>query len=368
MAADKKKKKSTEIEEVDLSMLTDADLAELEGIGIFGPTSPETSVDERSVFAKISATPSKKTPPSKPASSSSAPKKPSTLSPSSGAGTTAKKTTPSSATKPLTPPTVAIPKKESAATKTPTAKPVQEPIRDAGDVPQPPRDPLDPDGKDSDDDLIITRPIEDDLDDLDDFGDDEFFFEDIGEQNKKDKGLNKLPIDRDKDRRRVGKGLQKFIDVTVPQEFLDGLSENLQLLIKKGKKEGKISYDEIMTAMPESVESDIEKLDDIYSRLARLNIEIVDTMDRDELFNAKGGQDQEVNLSDISDDSIRMYLNEIGRYPLIDAGEEVRLGRLIRAGDQEARKYLAQANLRLVVSIAKKYMGRGLGLLDLIQE
>lgn len=63
-----------------------------------------------------------------------------------------------------------------------------------------------------------------------------------------------------------------------------------------------------------------------------------------------------------------MYLNEIGRYPLIDADEEVRLGRLIKRGDQEARRILAKANLRLVVSIAKKYMGRGLGLLDLIQE
>ena len=141
----------------------------------------------------------------------------------------------------------------------------------------------------------------------------------------------------------------------------------MQLLIKKGKKEGKISYDEILSAMPDTIENDLEQLDEIYSRLARLKIEIIDTMDRDELFNMNG-KDSDINLSDIADDSIRMYLNEIGRYPLIDGLEEVRLGRLIQGGDQEARKQLAQANLRLVVSIAKKYMGRGLGLLDLIQE
>lgn len=73
-------------------------------------------------------------------------------------------------------------------------------------------------------------------------------------------------------------------------------------------------------------------------------------------------------LSEISDDSIRMYLNEIGRVPLLNTEEEIDLGRRIKKGDQEARKALAAANLRLVVSIAKKYMGRGLGLLDLIQE
>lgn len=63
-----------------------------------------------------------------------------------------------------------------------------------------------------------------------------------------------------------------------------------------------------------------------------------------------------------------MYLNEIGRVELLNAQQEIDLGRRIKAGDQEARKALAAANLRLVVSIAKKYMGRGLGLLDLIQE
>lgn len=232
------------------------------------------------------------------------------------------------------------------------------------------------------DDADILKEIEDDPffeDDfimLDDFDEDD----DLDEENdwedgdkkkkKKDRGLKKIPVERSEDKRRVGKWLQKFIDVSVPAEFLEGLSEGLQLLIKKGKVEGKITYDELLAVMP-NAEDDVDKLDEIYTRLMKLNIEIVDSLSKEELF--KHGPTSEdkandIDLSEISDDSIRMYLNEIGRFPLIDAEEEVRLGRLIKKWAQDARKKLAEANLRLVVSIAKKYMGRGLGLLDLIQE
>ena len=121
-----------------------------------------------------------------------------------------------------------------------------------------------------------------------------------------------------------------------------------------------------MSALPPG--DDIEIMDEVFARLAKLGVELVDSMDNDEMFKDAGKKKDEVDLSEISDDSIRMYLNEIGRFPLINAEEEVRLGHLIQKGDQEARKRLAEANLRLVVSIAKKYMGRGLGLLDLIQE
>lgn len=219
------------------------------------------------------------------------------------------------------------------------------------------------------DDLIGIKPVKNEFADFDDF--DDFDLEDENEYDEdeepKERGLKKMPIDRDKDRRRVGKGLQKFIDVTVPAEFLEGLDDRMQLLLKKGKSEGKITHDELMAAMP-NAEDDLDLLDDIYTRLLKLNIEVVDTLEKEELLKGLEVKEGEINLSEISDDSIRMYLNEIGRYPLIDADEEVRLGRLIKRGDQEARKILAKANLRLVVSIAKKYMGRGLGLLDLIQE
>jgi RNA polymerase primary sigma factor len=141
-----------------------------------------------------------------------------------------------------------------------------------------------------------------------------------------------MPIERTEDKRRIGKGLQKFIDVTVPSELLDGLSNELQLLIKKGKAEGKITYDELLLTMPHA-EDDVDKLDEIYTRLMKLNIEIVDGFSKEELFKQSSSSEDKarnIDLSDISDDSIRMYLNEIGRFPLIDAEEEIRLGRLIR--------------------------------------
>lgn len=188
---------------------------------------------------------------------------------------------------------------------------------------------------------------------------------------KKDKGLKKMPIDRDQDKRRVGKGMQKFIDNEIPQELLDDMTEEVQELMKKGKVDGKITQDELMNAIP-NAEDDVDLLDEIYSRLMTLGIDVVDNLDKINLFSDpkrdKKDHGGAISLSEISDDSIRMYLNEIGRVELLNGEQEVELGRRIKEWDQEARKTLAAANLRLVVSIAKKYMGRGLGLLDLIQE
>ncbi len=210
-------------------------------------------------------------------------------------------------------------------------------------------------------DPIIARDFEDDFEDNDDDEDDDDETE--GEGKKKDS--YKTPKDFFTDKRRQ-KTLKKFIDVTVPQEFLDGLSEDLQLLIKKWKYEGKLVYDEVISALPPG--DDIEIMDEVFSRLSKLKIELVDSLDQEDVFKDAGKKKDEIDLSEISDDSIRMYLNEIGRFSLINAEEEVRLGHLIQQWDQEARKRLAEANLRLVVSIAKKYMGRWLGLLDLVQE
>ncbi len=190
---------------------------------------------------------------------------------------------------------------------------------------------------------------------------------------KPEKGLKRMPIERDQDKRRVGKGMQKFIDTEVPAEFLEWMSQPVQDLMKKWKVDGRITQDELMNAVP-NAEDDVDLLDEIYSRFMAIDVDVVDSLDQVNLFesNKKSTGKKEatgaVSLSEISDDSIRMYLNEIGRVELLTGEQEVSLWARIKAGDQEARKALAAANLRLVVSIAKKYMWRGLGLLDLIQE
>ena len=192
------------------------------------------------------------------------------------------------------------------------------------------RDTENEDSTDDDfDDPVIGRDFDDDFDDDldsdDDFDDDLDSDDEDGEGKKKDS--YKSPKDFFTDKRRQ-KTLKKFIDVTVPQEFLDGLTDDLQLLIKKGKAEGKLVYDEVISALPPG--DDIEMMDEVFSRLAKLKIELVDSLDQEDVFKDAGKKKDEIDLSEISDDSIRMYLNEIGRFALIDAEEEVRLGHLIQ--------------------------------------
>jgi len=223
----------------------------------------------------------------------------------------------------------------------------------------------------------IKNKIKDDWEDEWDEDEDEDeneWDEDFDEEKVKEKWLKKLPIDRNDDKRRVWKWLQKFIDIEVPKEFLEWMTEEIQELMRKGKKEWKITQDEIMSAIPHA-EDDLDLLDEIYTRFLNLKIDIVDNLDKDNLFDLdkKNWHSDDidkstVSLSEISDDSIRMYLNEIGRVQLLSWEEEIELWRRIKKWDQESRKKLAAANLRLVVSIAKKYMWRGLWLLDLIQE
>lgn len=219
------------------------------------------------------------------------------------------------------------------------------------------------------DDEVFSEPTPEDLEELQDLDIDDDF-EDVALALQKEKWLSKLPKDRSEDKRRVWKWLNEFIDVSVPEKLLEWMPEEIQELMKKGKKEGSVTQDEIMSAIP-NAEDDIDLLDEIYTRFLQLEVDIVDNMDKDNLFSTdekKKKDKSNISLSEISDDSIRMYLNEIGRVELLSSEEEIDLGKQIRAWSMEARKKLAAANLRLVVSIAKKYMWRGLGLLDLIQE
>ncbi|OGI92343.1 RNA polymerase sigma factor RpoD [Candidatus Nomurabacteria bacterium RIFCSPLOWO2_01_FULL_46_18] len=138
------------------------------------------------------------------------------------------------------------------------------------------------------------------------------------------------------------------------------------VLIEKGRKRGFITYDEILKTFPD-IENNILFLDELYEKLSEASI---DVLEGGNLLNLDTElSDKDLEKSPIHD-SIQMYLKEIGQYPLLSAAQEKELARRIEASDPEAKNLLARANLRLVVSIAKKYVGRSanLTLLDLIQE
>lgn len=154
----------------------------------------------------------------------------------------------------------------------------------------------------------------------------------------------------------------------------------LKGLIKKGKARGFVTEAEILHTFPH-LEDDIRGLEGVMDELEKSGIEIVDQeissvweqgrIAAEESEDGKKKKEETMggfDLQDIYDDSIQMYLREIGKVSLITGAEEIDLAKRIGKGDESARKKLTEANLRLVVSIAKKYMGRNLGLLDLIQE
>lgn len=157
-----------------------------------------------------------------------------------------------------------------------------------------------------------------------------------------------------------------------------------QDLLAKAKKDNGIDQKDIFAAIPDIPEN-AQVLDQLYTDLADSNIEIT-TSEADEpaaveLSDEWGGEDGDLMEEDITqeegrvyldddvaDDSVRLYLREIGKIPLLSAEEELELAHRVVAGDKVAKDKMAEANMRLVVSIAKRYVGRGLDLLDLIQE
>jgi len=135
-------------------------------------------------------------------------------------------------------------------------------------------------------------------------------------------------------------------------------------LMERAKKEGEIFQQEIFKLIPDT-QANVEELDELYAKLVDKGITILDdeAEEGDETDSKK-----KKYADDVSDDSVRLYLREIGKVPLLSAEEEVTLARRVQKGDKEAKDEMAEANMRLVVSIAKRYVGRGLDLLDLIQE
>jgi RNA polymerase primary sigma factor len=184
-------------------------------------------------------------------------------------------------------------------------------------------------------------------------------------------------------------------------EDLEKFPKEVKRLVKKGKQQSFITHQELLKAMPK-IEKDLILLDEIYTLFMDMGVEVIDNQDslmwdekevakktsKNKGKKSKDGKDEKVveskylsvsdkkdkkkkkaaEFKEIANDSIRLYLCEIGRVDLLTAKEEVELARRIEKGDQSAKAKLAEANLRLVVSIAKKYIGRGLSFLDLIQE
>jgi len=151
--------------------------------------------------------------------------------------------------------------------------------------------------------------------------------------------------------------------------------EEVKMLINKGKSEGILTSEEIADTLSD-IELSKEQIENIYDVIQNLGVEIISEDEEetsDELSEKKNEREfltrkLDLTIKSPTNDPVRMYLKEIGKVRLLSAYEEVNLARRIEAGDQEAKRMLVEANLRLVVSIAKKYVGRGMLFLDLIQE
>lgn len=180
---------------------------------------------------------------------------------------------------------------------------------------------------------------------------------------------------------------KKFI-AQPSDDKLQQFPEQVRELVKKGREHGFVSHQELMKALP-NAEDDLMLLDEVMGLFMDMGIEIIDAQDKMLKSPEKEETDEDaapptdlektsvkaaekdkkgVELREIANDSIRLYLCEIGKISLLTGKEEIDLAKRIKKGDQSAKAKLAESNLRLVVSIAKKYIGRGLSFLDLIQE
>ena len=163
---------------------------------------------------------------------------------------------------------------------------------------------------------------------------------------------------------------------------MDNAKNKIDELIESGKEKGLLTKDEITKAL-ESTEVDADQLENMYGQLEALNIEVLDNVELPEALMdiasaqaaSEGTEEEPEKEEDLSppeginiDDPVRMYLKEIGKVPLLTAEQEIEIAERMAQGDENAKRELAEANLRLVVSIAKRYVGRGMLFLDLIQE
>jgi len=147
------------------------------------------------------------------------------------------------------------------------------------------------------------------------------------------------------------------------------IEEKIDELIRRGRLRGFIIYSEILREFP-NIEEDVSLLDSLYEKLQNAGIDVIENEEILTEVNDKKRLEEDIGLDQVSFDAVQIYLKEIGEIPLISANQEKELAKRIEEGDEEAKNLLIRANLRLVVSIAKKYIGKSpyLSILDLIQE
>lgn len=191
---------------------------------------------------------------------------------------------------------------------------------------------------------------------------------------KKEDKVVKTPVE--KPAKTDKKAAKNEKPAAVAQDTDTSLEATKQKLFDKAKKEGKIDQRDIFLAISDTPDH-IDILDTLYAELTEAGVELVSATEpsAEEFSDEWVAEDEEEiiltdqnYLDDIADDSVRLYLREIGKIPLLKADEELALAKRVVAGDKDAKDQMAEANMRLVVSIAKRYVGRGLDLLDLIQE
>ena len=161
----------------------------------------------------------------------------------------------------------------------------------------------------------------------------------------------------------------------VKEEMDNKTQEKLEKILKKAKEKGKITYGELATELDDANPSQMEK---VFDAMEKIGVDLLNDDFEDEPSEEDLAEVEDLNIEEAFDDNsfeginlddpVRMYLREIGRIPLLSYDKEIELAQKVLDEDEEAKKELAEANLRLVVSIAKKYVGRGMLFLDLIQE
>ena len=141
------------------------------------------------------------------------------------------------------------------------------------------------------------------------------------------------------------------------------IDREIKRLIRIGKQRGKLTYDEVGERLVPVCEATAEEMDDVFKILEKENIEVIYAQEE-----LKSDALERLVSEAAADDPVKVYLKDIGKVPLLGSDEEVGLARLVLDGDEQAKRRLSESNLRLVVSVAKRYVGRGLPFLDLIQE